>query len=508
MSFDLRENLKILPDKPGVYIHKDDKGEIIYVGKAISLKNRVRQYFQSQKGLDPKVRAMVSHISEFEYIITQSEMEALLLEAALIKKYMPKYNVLLRDDKSFPYIKLTIAEEWPGLVKTRRLIDDGSLYFGPYTDGAALTRLIDLLSDIYGLKRCNASNFPPGFKPCLNFHIEKCRGLCAGLVDNEEYRKSIDRVAEFLNGNTRGVLTMLEAQMKEASDKMEYEKAAELRDKITAVKAVPDQERLDGFLGRINKNKVCVVRRKAEETKESKAVWLKAIDDGWEKIGLTLIRRIESYDISHIAGQDAVGAMVVYEAGEKSKKDYRRFRIRIGQGWGDTDSLKEVIGRRMKKALEGASGFDVLPDLILVDGGKNQVNAVREVLSLLMINIPVAGMVKDEKHKTRALIYRNAEYELKGMGELRKFIGEIQEEVHRFAIEYHRGLRSQKLKKSELDEIPGIGEKRKTALLREFKSIKALKNATIDELQKVEGMNIKAAENVYGHFHNDVVNHR
>lgn len=518
-KFDLKENLKILPDKPGVYIHKDEAGEIIYVGKAISLKNRIRQYFRSKKGLDPKVKALMSHIREFEYIVTDNEMEALLLEAALIKKHMPKYNVLLRDDKSFPYIKLTVAEEWPTLIKTRRLEDDGNLYFGPYTDGGALTQLIDLLSDIYGLKRCNAKSFPQGFKPCLNFHIEKCSGLCAGLVDNAEYRKSVEEVAEFLSGNTKGVLKILEEKMKEASDNLEYEQAADYRDKIAAVKAVPDQERLDNFINKIKRNKVKVVRRKAEETREAKLARLKEIDQAWETMGLrppkdfqegseSFISRIESYDISHIGGQDAVGALVVYVKGEKSKKDYRRFRIRMAEGSGDTDSLKEVLSRRMKRALEEAPGFEVLPDLILVDGGKNQVNAVEEVLSLMMINIPVIGMVKDEKHKTRGLIYRDVEYDLKNLGALRKFIGEIQEEVHRFALDYHRGLRAQGLKKSELDEIPGIGPKRKAALLREFRSLKAIKNASLEELVKVDGLTEKTAENVYKHFHNDVVKHR
>lgn len=508
-EFDLKENLKALPDKPGVYIHKDKAGEIIYVGKAISLKNRIRQYFQSQKAMDPKVRAMISHISEFEYIITGNEMEALLLEAALIKKYMPKYNVLLRDDKSFPYIKLTVAEEWPTLVKTRRLIDDGSLYFGPYTDGAALNRLIDLLSDIYGLKRCNAKSFPPGFKPCLNFHIEKCRGLCAGLVDNSEYRESIDKVIEFLSGNTKGILQELENKMHEASEKLEFELAADYRDKITAVRAVPDQEKLDDFIEKISKNRVKVVRRKAEEIKEKEAARIKAINEDWEKLGFATsggsVQRIESYDISHIAGEDAVGAMVVFESGRKIRKDYRRFRIRMSEGQGDTDSLKEVIGRRMKKALEQAPRFALLPDLILVDGGINQVNAVSEVLALMMINIPVAGMVKNEKHKTRGLIYKGREYELKELPGLRPYIGEIQEEVHRFAVEYHRGLRTHGLKKSELDKIPGIGEKRKAALLREFKSIGSIRNATVDELRKVDGMSLQAAVNVYNHFNNDVV---
>ena len=240
--FDIRENLKTLPDKPGVYLHKDKTGEIIYVGKAISLKNRVRQYFQSKSNLDPKVRAMVSHIAEFEYIVTETEMEALLLESNLIKKYMPKYNVLLRDDKTFPYIKVTLGEPWPRLVKTRRIIDDGSRYFGPYTDAAAVTQLIDLLSDIYGLKRCSAGSFPEGFRPCLNYHLKQCRGICTGEVDPAEYRRSVEHAVEFLSGNTGKVLRYLDEQMVREAEVMNYERAAEYRDKIAAVKAIPIRE--------------------------------------------------------------------------------------------------------------------------------------------------------------------------------------------------------------------------------------------------------------------------
>ena len=503
--FDIYENLKELPDKPGVYLHKDEDGQIIYIGKAISLKNRIRQYFQSKSSLEPKARAMVSHIKEFEYIITETEMEALLLESTLIKKHMPKYNVLLRDDKSFPYIKVTVREEWPRLMKTRRIIDDGSIYFGPYTDVSALERLIDLLSDIYNLKRCSAANFSKDFKPCLNYHIEKCQGICKGDVDNSEYRKNVDQAIDFLSGNTKGLLSYLKIKMAEAAQNMDYENAAEYRDQIAAVEAIPDQEKLDGFLTAVKRNKVRIIRRKAEETKRLEEERIKEIDEGWKKAGLPESYRIEAYDISHIAGTDAVGAMVVFENGKPMKKSYRRFRVKTAPGGGDTDSLKEVIYRRLKKALDGFPGFLPLPDLMLIDGGINQINAALEVANALKLHIPIAGMVKDERHRTRGLVYGGQENDLKDNRAILRYISLIQKEVHRFAIEYHRGLRSKKLKKSILDDIPGIGEKRKAALFKELGSIENIRNADVETLRKIEGMNLIAAENVLEHLNKLIV---
>lgn len=503
--FNISDNLKELPDKPGVYMHKDEEGQIIYIGKAISLKNRIRQYFQSKSNLDPKVRAMVSHIKEFEYIITETEMEALLLESNLIKKYMPKYNVLLRDDKSFPYIKVTINEKWPRLVKTRRIIEDGSVYFGPYTDVSSMDRLIELLTEIYSIKRCSTVNFPKDFKPCLNFHIEKCQGICKGDVDNSEYRKSVDQAVDFLFGNTKGILAQLKDRMAEAAGNMDYEKAAEYRDQIIAVEAIPDQERLDDFLAAVRRNKVKVIRRRAEESKKQERERIKAIDDGWKVVGLAGSRRIEAYDISHIAGTDAVGAMVVFENCKKLKKSYRRFRIKTAPGGGDTDSLKEVIYRRLKRALDGSQGFLPLPDLMLIDGGINQVNAALEVVNALKLRIPIAGMVKNERHKTKGLIYDGQEKDLKNNRPLLRYISLIQDEVHRFAIDYHRGLRSKKLKKSVLDDIPGIGEKRKAALLKSLGNIENIRRADIETLRKVEGMNLPAAKNVKEHLNKLIV---
>ncbi|MGI6727349.1 MAG: excinuclease ABC subunit UvrC [Anaerovoracaceae bacterium] len=506
--FNIKENLKKLPDKPGVYLHKDKEGNIIYVGKAISLRNRVRQYFQSPTRLDPKVKAMVSHITEFEYIVTDTEMEALLLESNLIKKYMPKYNVLLRDDKTFPYIKVTLGEEWPRLIKTRRVLDDGSKYFGPYTDASALNQIIDLLSGIYSLKQCGTQNFTEGWKPCLNYHIEKCQGVCSGEADPIVYRQSIEQVINFLNGETKGVLDYLNKRMEDEAEALNFEQAAEYRDQIAAVKAIPDQERLNTFLFNVRRNRVKVIRRKAEESNKKEQEKIKAIKDSWEKIGLYHINRIEAYDISHIAGTDSVGAMVVFKEGKPQRKEYRRFRIKSVSGIADTDSLKEVIYRRMTRGLAHDPGFSILPDIILVDGGRDQVNAVKQVLAESEVKIPVAGMVKDEKHRTRGLILMGKEIDINENRKLCRYITTIQEEVHRFAIEYHRSLRTKRLQKSILDDIPGIGTKRKQALLSYFGSIEKIRDANIEDLQAIPSMNSSVAKKVKEHLNNSVVKNK
>ena len=504
--FDIKENLRNLPDHPGVYLHKDKDGRIIYIGKAISLKNRVRQYFQSTYRMEPKVRAMVSHIAEFEYILTDTEMEALILESQLVKKYMPKYNVLLRDDKSFPYIKVTVAEYWPRVFKTRRILDDGSRYFGPYTDVAALDHIVSMLSDVYGLKRCAAQNFAEDWTPCLNYHIQKCRGFCVMPEDHEAYMEVIGQIVSFLSGDTKNLLGHLSQQMEEASRDMNYEKAAVYRDQIAAVSTIPNQEKLDTFLEQVGRNRVKVVRRHAEALAQKDQERRAALDASLNGlIGLSSEARIEAYDISHIAGTDAVGAMVVFRDGKPFRKDYRRFRIRTAPGGGDTDSLQEVLYRRIKRGLDGDAGFLPLPDLMLIDGGKNQVNAVSQVLAALKVEIPVAGMVKDDKHRTRGLILDDEERDLKKDPPLYRFVGMVQEEVHRFAIEYHRSLRAKKLQKSALDEIPGIGEKRKQALFHCFKSIEGMAEAEIEAIAGVPGMNRPAAEAVKKHLNNYVV---
>jgi len=504
--FDIRDNLKNLPDRPGVYLHKDEGGNIIYVGKAISLKNRVRQYFQSSSRMDPKVRAMVSHIAEFEYILTGSEMEALLLEAQLVKKYMPQYNVLLRDDKSFPYIKVTLGETWPRVLKTRRILNDGGRYFGPYTDVTALHQIVDFLSDTYRLKRCSPQTFPPDWKPCLNYHIGKCGGYCSVEGNHEEYRQEIKHILELLSGDTKDVLSDLEDRMITAAEELEFEKAATYRDQMAAIATIPNQEQLDGFLTQIGKNRIKVVKRRAERLAEKEQKEMEALEESLRRWGgFSLANRMEAYDISHIAGTDAVGGMVVFQDGRPLRKAYRRFRIRTAPGGGDTDSLQEVLYRRLRRGLAGDPGFLPLPDLLLIDGGKNQVHAVELVLKALGAEIPVAGMVKDEKHRTRGLIYQEEEMDLQGDRPLYRYISRIQEEVHRFSVEYHRGQRAKKLKQSVLDDIPGIGEKRKQILLKNFESIEAMAGAGIEELKALPGMNLAAAEAVKNHLNNSVV---
>lgn len=604
--FDIRENLKKLPDKPGVYLHKDKLGQVIYVGKAVSLKNRVRQYFQSSKSLDPKVRAMVANIEEFEYITTNTEMEALILENNLIKKYMPKYNVLLRDDKTFPYIKVTTNELYPRLIKTRKIYNDGCKYFGPYTDVNAVNQIIDLVNNIYSLKRCSAQRFPSGFKPCLNYHINKCRGICTGQVSDTQYTTAIAEAIEFLNGKNKKVLAYLNKKMSEEAEYMNFEKAAEYRDYIAAVNAITEKQRvvlltagdIDVILGAKGQTEahiiVFYIRQgrlsgresyhlqvmNEDEEKEVVSAFIKqyytetsmipreiivetelpdnnltekwlsemrgsqvkisvpqrgdkkafldmakrdviemsktlderannsreranaisiALDDFiGEKISVTDSKswRIEAYDISNTNGVDTVGVMVVFEGNNPIRKDYRRFKIKTIEGPNDYGSLQEVIYRRFKRGLEDDPGFSKMPDLLLIDGGRAQVSVVCQVLKAVKLDIPVAGMVKDEKHRTRGLIYEDKELELKSSPILYKYIAGIQEEVHRFAIDYHRGLRNKSLQKSALDVIEGIGEKRRNALLAHFGSIDKIKEASIVELCQVQGITKLAAENI------------
>ena len=616
--FDIKENLKTLPDKPGVYLHKDKLGQVIYVGKAVSLKNRVRQYFQLSKNMDSKVKAMVSHIEEFEYITTNTEMEALILESNLIKKYMPKYNVLLRDDKTFPYIKVTTNEIYPRLLKTRKIYNDGCKYFGPYTDANAVNQIIELLNGIYLLKRCPAQKFSQGYKPCLNYHINQCRGCCITQVSREAYKEGIDQVIDFLNGKNKKVLEHLTKKMTAEAQDMNFERAGEYRDYIAAVNAISEKQRvvllaagdIDLILGakgntgahvivffvragrlsgresyhlqamvedeeievvssfikqyysetsmipkeifvekelpdmrlteewlsdlRGNAVKILIPQRgdkkalldmakrdviemtktlddrannlkeKANAISSALAEFITATEpgmigrdeqpqpiipgsDGW---------RIEAYDISNTNGVDSVGAMVVFENSNPVRKDYRRFKIRTVEGPNDYGSLQEVLYRRFKRGLQGDASFANLPDLILMDGGKAQVSVAEQVLKAMNVEIPVAGMVKDEKHRTRGLIYQDRELDLKTNPILFKYIGTIQEEVHRFAIDYHRGLRDKSLQRSALDKIDGIGEKRRNALLAHFGSIDKIKEATLEELCKVNGITKPAAEKI------------
>ncbi len=605
--FDIKEELKKLPDSPGVYLHKDAFGQIIYVGKAVNLSRRVHQYFQSPKNQPPKVREMVRHIAEFEYITTGTEMEALILECNLIKKYRPKYNILLRDDKTYPYIKVTLSEEYPRIVKTRRILRDGGKYFGPYTDVGAVNTMIDVLNSAYSFKRCRAARFPAGHTPCLNYHIHRCRGVCRGDVDREAYLADIDRAMDFLQGRDRELIETLRKRMEEASEALDFEEAARLRDAVLAAESITEKQRvvlshpedldlvllteglqgahailftvregklsgresfylgdiggevraevISGFIKQYYYDGVIVPkelllaerpedaslledwlsglrgsrvqisvpergekRALMELVKEDVSRMLRDLDeraqrqiekDEGVRMGFRMvfgdladeIHRIESYDISHTAGRDSVGGMVVFEDGRPLRKAYRRFRIKTVEGGNDdTGSLQEVLFRRFQKAKEGDPGFLPLPDLILMDGGIGQVHAAEAVASALGIDVAIAGMAKDDKHRTRAIVFRDEETALKDCPQLYSFCGTIQEEVHRFAIDYHHKLRGKQMSRSVLDEIPGIGEKRKLALLAAFGSVEAIKTASPEELASAPGMNSRAAEAVRAYF--------
>lgn len=634
--FDIKENLKQLPDKPGVYMHKDKLGQVIYVGKASSLKNRVRQYFQSSKSMDAKVRAMVSHIEEFEYITTATEMEALILECTLIKKYMPKYNVLLRDDKTYPYIKITMFEEFPRLIKTRKIEKDGSKYFGPYTDVSSVNQIIELLNSILKLKRCSNKTFPEGFKPCLNFHINQCKGVCMGNISREEYRKIINEAIDFLNGKSKPLIDYLKMKMKEESDKLNYEGAVEYRDYINSIGSLNQKQnvvilgakdmdiitilkgakehyavlffvregKLSGretyHLQTSTEDKPCEMTRAFIEqyytetpqipneilvqyeisdkplveefltTIAGKKIKITLPVRGEKKAMLELVKkdviemaknidakafnqrereasirkemevlindydvfnsdssdchfsscsgnrieigesyRIEAYDISNINGVDSVGAMVVFEGTKAVKKDYRRFKIRTVEGPNDYGSLQEVLYRRFNRALAGDPGFSKIPHVLFIDGGIGQVSVVLKMLKAMNIRIPVFGMAKDESHRTKGLVYltgldavdTSREIILKEKPLLFKYVGTIQEEVHRFAIDYHRNLRGKRLEISVLDEIEGIGKVKRNLLLVHFGSIEAIKNAKTEELAGIKGISKKEALNIYEFFH-------
>ena len=617
MSFDVSESLKRLPNKPGVYLHKDSYGEVIYVGKASSLRSRVRQYFSSPESLDAKTFALSKHIAEFEYIVTDTEAEALILENTLIKKHRPRFNVMLRDDKTYPYIKITYGETYPRIIKTRTLKADGSKYFGPYADVGALNRIIDLLNDSYRLKRCPKKVFPKGWRPCLSGFIGVCDRCCTeGAPDREEYLGRIEEVTEFLKGRNKKLVQALRARMKEAADAMDFETAAKCRDLIASAEAVTERQKVDllstgsmdvtlaseadterkrkGLVavffvrdGRLTGREIHHLDAENGSTKkEITAAFLKQyyanqtmfpkeilleekIEDsetieGWlseaaghkvrlsvpergdkaailklaqkdmretESIADSLLAakkdrneaaekalreiaglpmpealRIEAYDVSHTGGEDSVGAMVVFYGAEKSRADYRRFKIRTtgedGRSPDDYASLQEVIYRRLKRGLDGEKGFEKLPGLILIDGGKGHVAAAGQVLAALGPDppIPLLGMVKDDRHRTRGLVSADAEVDLAKNPELYHLVGAIQEEAHRFAVEYHRGVRGKSLTKSELDDIPGVGEKRKRALLLKYGGVEGVRKASIDELSSLPGMNRAAAEAVFSYF--------
>lgn len=609
--FDIKENLKKLPDCPGVYLHKDRLGQVIYVGKAVSLRNRVRQYFQSAAKTNPKVRALVSNIAEFEYITCSTEMEALILECNLIKKYMPKYNVLLRDDKTYPCIKVTVSEEFPRVIKTRMIAKDGSRYFGPYSDAGAVNRIVELLSGIYSLKRCSAQTFQAGHRPCLNYHINQCRGVCAGKVSRKEYMESIEKVLEFLGGKEKPLLKSLEEKMQEASEKLDFEEAAKYRDYIISIKAISETQRVtmihdkdldvvlpvkdaeNSFIalftvrdGKLSGRETFQIQTgEADDRSEMVSEFIKQYYSQWavvppeilveqelsekelleeflsregrkvrifvpqkgekrallsmaqsdcvemvktlsEKARLNeekqsavsaqvaeVLRqagyapsekrafRIESYDISNTNGVDSVGAMVVFEGLKKIRKDYRRFKIKTVEGPDDYGSLQEMLYRRFRRAKEGDPAFIKMPDAIFMDGGQGQVSAARKVLSAMNLDIPVVGMAKDDSHRTRAIVFEDGrEMLLRERPILFRYAGTIQEEVHRFAIDYHRNLRSKNAIRSVLDNISGVGPTRRNALLNHFGTIEKIKKAGREELMEVPGITERIAENIIEYF--------
>ena len=605
--FDIQENLKKLPDSPGVYMHKDALGQVNYVGKAISLRNRVRQYFQSSKNQSPKVRAMVSHITEFEYITCKTEMEALILECNLIKKYAPKYNVLLRDDKTYPYIKVTTQENYPRVLKTRLIEKDDARYFGPYSDAGAVNMTIDLLNKIFTLKRCAAKSFPKDWKPCLNYHIRDCRGICTGQVKQAEYAKVIEQVLTFLSGKTKPITDALTAKMQAASENLQFEEAAVYRDYLLSIRALGEKQRVtmvsgknldmvlpvgsgeqtsvvvfnvrdgklsgrdtfnmqvegeddyDALIGQFIKQYYSMwaavpreivvseplddaelIEKYLESLGEGRKVRIFTPQKGDKRALLDLARRdvvemsktlevkvaaakekedalrnamkcllgiekefyrVESYDISNTNGVDTVGAMVVFRNLKPVRKDYRRFKIKTVEGPNDYGSLQEMLYRRFKRAKADDPGFRNLPDLILMDGGQGQVTSAEKVLVAMGFSIPVLGMAKDDSHRTRALVNGNGqEYLLRENPLLFQYCGTIQEEVHRFAIEYHRSLHNRNSITSVLDHIQGIGPVKRNALLSHFQSVDDIKKADIQQLMEVPGITEKNAESIRAYF--------
>ena len=613
--FVIEEELKKLPAKPGVYLMHDEKDEIIYVGKAISLKNRVRQYFQSSRNKGVKIEQMVTHIRRFEYIVTDSELEALVLECNLIKEYRPKYNTMLVDDKTYPFIKVTVQEPFPRIMMVRRQAKDKAKYFGPFTSSQAVKDIIDMVRKLYRLRSCGRT-LPRDIgkeRPCLYYHIKQCDAPCQGYISSDQYRESIDEVVKFLSGHYDGILKELEEKMLEASEQMEFEKAIEYRELISSVKKISEKQKITDagrpgedrdvlavareegdavvqvfFIrgGRLIGRDHFYLRTDPDETKaEILASFIKQFYAGtpyiprelllpyelaeadllteWmtkrrghkvtftvpkkgekEKlcelaqknaamvlakdkerlireagrttgavreleqiIGIAGIHRMEAFDISNTNGFASVGSMVVYEDGKPKRSDYRKFRIKGVEGADDYASMREVLTRRFQHGLkekeEGKEfgGFTVFPDLILMDGGKGQVHIAEEVLDALHIQIPVCGMVKDDRHRTRGLYYRDEELPIRTDSEAFKLITRVQDEAHRFAIEFHRKLRGQGQVHSILDEIPGVGPKRRKDLMKHFQSLDAIRQAVVEELKKLPTMNEKSAQDVYNFFH-------
>ncbi|MDH5094274.1 UvrABC system protein C [Clostridium perfringens] len=619
MMFDFQHQLKILPDKPGVYIMKNSLGEVIYVGKAKVLKNRVRQYFQNSKNHSEKVRAMVKNIAEFEYIVTDSEMEALILECNLIKKYSPRYNIALKDDKFYPFIKITTNEDFPRVYVTRNFAKDGNRYFGPYTNGTAVYEVMGLIKKLFPLRTCKKAIVEGGepTRACLNYHINLCKAPCAGYISKAEYWEMIDEIINILNGTDTSIIKKLKLEMEKAAEELEFEKAAKIRDRILAIELISEKQKMftvkegdedfidlytdekDGcaqvffvregkvtgrehfmienisddpvkevissfiasfYGGTAQIPKTIYVPEEIEDQeliekflteKRGSKVWIKVPKKGDKKNLLDMVRnnakimldqfkekmieekelnksalteladvlgldslpaRIEAYDISNIQGVDSVGTMVVFENGKAKNSDYRRFKIKSVKGPNDYESMREILSRRFSHGLEEVNKikernleyskgkFCIFPDLIMMDGGKGQVNIALEVLKDFGIEIPVCGLVKDHKHRTRGIIFNNEEIIIRRGSGLMNLITRVQDEVHRYAITYHRSLRDKRTLHSILEDIPRIGEKRRRNLLMKFGSIDNIKKASMEELLDTPGIDKRAAESIKQYF--------
>ena len=600
MAFNIEEELKKLPSKPGVYLMHDERDAIIYVGKAISLKNRVRQYFQSSRNKGVKIEQMVTHIARFEYIITDSELEALVLECNLIKEHRPKYNTMLMDDKAYPFIKVTVQEDFPRVLFARQMYKDKAKYYGPYTSAAAVKDTIDLIHKLYGIRTCNRQlpKMQGKERPCLNYHIHQCPAPCQGYISKEEYGESVKKALHFLNGNYAPILKELEEKMQQAAEEMEFEKAIEYRELLGSVKKIAQKQKItnsdmedkdviamakdredavvqvffirDGRL--IGRDHFCLHIAADDKKEEILAAFVKqfyagtpyipreimmqyeigeaevieswlserkgqkvhicvpkkgekeklvelaqknakmVLDQDKERIrreeGRTIgamkeiagllnlpeISRVEAYDISNISGFQTVGSMVVFEKGKPKRSDYRKFRIRGVQGADDYASMEEMLTRRL-------SHYETYPDLIMMDGGRGQVNIALKVMDAVGVHVPVCGMVKDDHHRTRGIYFNNVEIPIDRDSEGFRLVTRIQDEGHRFAIEYHRSLRSKEQVHSVLDDIKGIGPARRRALMKAFQTLDDLKAASEEELAQVEGMNSLSARQVYEFFH-------
>ena len=565
IQFDIQEELKKLPARPGVYLMHDERDAIIYVGKAISLRNRVRQYFQAGYNRSPKIEQMVSRIRRFEYIVTDSELEALVLENNLIKEHRPKYNTMLTDDKTYPFIKVTVGEEYPRVFLTRQMKKDKARYFGPFSSAWAVRDTIDLIRKLYHLRDCSRS-LPKDIgndRPCLYYHIKQCDGPCMGYISKEAYNEKVEQALDFLSGNYKPVISMLEKKMQEASEQMDFDirggrvigrdhywiriglndsratilgsfiqqfyagtpyiprelmleteaEEQELLEKwLTAKRGsrvylrVPRRGTKEKLVEMAKENAQIVLRQDRERIKREEGRTIGAVKEIQELLGMDKLVRMEAYDISNISGYESVGSMVVFEKGKPKRSDYRKFRIRTVEGPNDYASMEEVLTRRFTHGLEGKKqmqedSFSSFPDLILMDGGRGQVNVAERVMENLGINIEICGMVKDDYHRTRGIYYKNKELPIDTHSEGFKLITRIQDEAHRFAIEYHRSLRSKAQVHSVLDDIPGIGETRRKALMKHFPSIEEIRSADEETLAAVPSMNAASAAAVYMFFH-------